>query len=132
MAYYTTSVTDVARSPGTTPAGLNPATAQRRLAESGPNQLADGRKKTVWLMLLHQFTDVMVVVLLAAAVISGVVGEVKSTYVILAIVLLNALIGFVHEYRAKKSMEALKKMATNRAQVLRGGQVLSVAWCPAT
>lgn len=126
MDFYVTSVADTARSLNTTPAGLDPATAQQRLAESGPNQIADARKKTVWLILLHQFTDVMILVLIAAAIISGAVGEVKSTYVILAIVLLNALVGFIQEYRAEKSMEALKKMAANQAQVLRGGQTLSV------
>ena len=126
MDYHTTSVADAARSLDTTPAGLDPATAQERLAEAGPNQIADGQKKTVWLILLHQFTDVMILVLIAAAVISGVVGEVKSTYVILAIILLNAVVGFIQEYRAEKSMEALKKMAANQAQVLRNGQTLSV------
>ena len=126
MDYHTTSVADTARSLGTTPAGLDPATAQQRLTEAGPNQITDGRKKTVWLILLHQFTDVMILVLIAAAIISGVVGEVKSTYVILAIILLNAVVGFIQEYRAEKSMEALKKMAANQARVLRGGQTLSV------
>lgn len=127
MDYYVTPVAEVARLLNTTPAGLDPTLAQQRLAESGPNQIADGRKKTIWLILLHQFTDVMILVLMAAAILSGVVGEVKSTYIILAIVLLNALVGFVQEYRAEKSMEALKKMAASQAQVLRGGQTLSVA-----
>ena len=126
MDFHVTSVADTARSLDTTPTGLDPATAQQRLAEAGPNQIADGQKKTVWLILLHQFTDVMILVLIAAAVISGVVGEVKSTYVILAIILLNAIVGFIQEYRAEKSMEALKKMAANQAQVLRNGQTLSV------
>ncbi|MDB5243281.1 MAG: calcium-transporting ATPase [Spirosoma sp.] len=127
MDFYSSPIADVARSLSTTPAGLDPTTAGQRLAESGPNQIADTRKKTVWLILLHQFTDVMILVLLAAAIISGVVGEVKSTYVIGSIVLLNALIGFIQEYRAEKAMEALKKMAANQAQVLRSGQRLTVA-----
>lgn len=64
--------------------------------------------------------------LIAPAIILGVVGEVKSTYVILAIVILNAIVGFIREYRAEKSMENLRKMAANQAQVLRNGQALSV------
>lgn len=126
MDYHITSVADVAHSLNTSPAGLDSATAGQRLTESGKNQIEDAKKKTVWTILLHQFTDVMILVLIAAAILSGVVGEVKSTYVILAIVVLNAIIGFFQEYRAEKSMEALKKMAANRAQVLRNGQVLSV------
>ena len=126
MDYYATPVADVARSLDTSPAGLDLATAQQRLAEHGKNQIADAKKKTVWQMLLHQFTDVMILVLIAAAVISGVVGEVKSTYVILAIILLNAVVGFIQEYRAKKSMEALKKMAASQARVMRNGQAVDL------
>ena len=122
MNYYATPVADVAAALGTSPAGLDADTARQRLGEYGPNQITDARKKTVWLILLHQFTDVMILVLLAAAIISGVVGEWKSTYVILAIVVLNAVIGFFQEYRAEEAMAALKKMATNQAQVLRNGQ----------
>ena len=126
MDYYATPVADVAQSLGTSPAGLSPETAQQRLAEFGPNQLADAQKKSIGQMLLHQFTDVMILVLLAAAVVSGVVGELNSTYVILAIVVLNALIGFIQEYQATKAVEALKKMAANQAKVLRNGQTLDL------
>ncbi|MBC3786524.1 cation-translocating P-type ATPase [Spirosoma utsteinense] len=127
MDFYVTPITDVARSLDTSPAGLSAETARQRLAKAGPNQITDVRKKTVWLILLHQFTDVMILVLIAAAIISVAVGEEKSAYVILAIVLLNALIGFIQEYRAEKSMEALKKMAANQAHVRRNGQTLLVA-----
>ncbi|MCY7359421.1 MAG: cation-translocating P-type ATPase [Rudanella sp.] len=127
MNYHSLSVADVARSLGTNPTGLDPATAQQRLAEYGKNQIEDAKKKTVWQMLLHQLADVMILVLIAAAIISGVVGELKSTYVILAIIVLNTIIGFVQEYRAEKAMEALKKMAANQARVLRNKQTIDVA-----
>lgn len=126
MEYYALPVADVAQSLETSPAGISPETARQRLAEFGANQIADARTKTVWQLLLHQLTDVMILVLLVAAVISGVVGELNSTYVILAIVVLNAIIGFVQEYQAIKAVEALKKMAANRARVLRNGQALDV------
>ncbi len=126
MTYYNAALTDVARLLNTSPAGLDTATARQRLAETGKNQLEDTKKKTVWQLLAHQFTDVMILVLLAAATISGLIGELKSTYVILAIVVLNALIGFVQEYRAIKAVEALRKMATNRAQALRNGQPVEI------
>ena len=126
MEYHIAPITDVAKSLDTTPAGLDSATAQQRLAESGKNQIADAKKKTVWQMLLHQFTDVMILVLVVAAVISAVVGELNSAYVIGAIIILNAIIGFVQEYQAEKSMEALKKMAANQARVMRNGQSIDV------
>ena len=126
MEYHIAPVADVAKSLNTTPAGLDTATAQQRLAEFGLNQIADAKTKTVWQMLLHQFTDVMILVLIAAAIVSGAVGELKSTWVILAIIVLNAIIGFAQEYQAEKSMEALKKMAANQARVLRNGQAIDV------
>ena len=126
MDYHITPIVDVAKSLGTSPAGLSPETATQRLAELGKNQIADAKQKTVWQMLWHQFTDVMILVLVAAAVVSGVVGELKSTWVILAIIVLNAIIGFVQEYQAEKSMEALKKMAANQARVMRNGQAIDL------
>ncbi|GAB2697155.1 hypothetical protein GCM10011495_36920 [Hymenobacter frigidus] len=127
MDYHLVPVEEVARSLGTTPAGLTAATARQRLAEHGPNQIADARRKSVGQLLLHQFTDMMILVLIAAAILAGVVGQMKSTYVILAIVLLNALVGFMQEYRAEKAMAALKKMAASQAQVLRDKQAVRVA-----
>ena len=126
MDYHITPIADVAKSLGTSPDGLSPETVEQRLAEHGKNQIADAKQKTVWQMLWHQFTDVMILVLIAAAVVSGVVGELKSTWVILAIIVLNAIIGFVQEYQAEKSMEALKKMAANQARVMRNGQPIDI------
>jgi Ca2+-transporting ATPase len=122
MDYYLNSVANVAAELATSPAGLDAATAGQRLAEHGPNQLADSHQKTIWQLVLHQLSDVMILVLLAAAGVSVLIGEAKSAYVILAIVVLNAIIGFVQEYRADKAMEALQKMAASHAQVLRNGQ----------
>ncbi len=127
MDYHVTSVEDVAHALNTSPAGLDPATAQQRLSEHGKNQLEDVKKKTIGQLLLHQLADVMILVLLAAASVSALVGELKSTYVILAIVVLNALVGFIQEYRAEKALEALQKMAATQAQVLRKDQPVKVA-----
>jgi Ca2+-transporting ATPase len=127
MDYHVASIADVEQELKSTPAGLDAATAQRRLTEHGPNVLADTKKKTVWQLLLHQLADVMILVLLVAAGVSALVGEWKSVYVILAIVTLNAVIGFVQEYRADKAMEALQKMAATQAQVLRDGQPVEIA-----
>ncbi len=79
------------------------------------------------MMLLDQFKDFMILILLAAAVVSGVVGELTDTLIIMAIVIANAVIGFVQEYRAEKAIEALKQMAAPMATVLRDGSVRSLA-----
>jgi Ca2+-transporting ATPase len=77
-------------------------------------------------MFLDQFRDFMILVLIGAAVLSGVIGEALDTIIILAIVLLNAVMGFTQEFRAQKAMEALKKMAAPEASVLRGGAPASI------
>jgi len=73
-------------------------------------------------MFLAQFKDVMILILLAAAVISGIIGDITDTIVILIIVLLNALLGFIQEYRAEKAMRALKQMSVTQTRVLRDGK----------
>jgi len=99
--------------------GLTSEEAQARLEIHGPNELVEKKKKTPLLMFLDQFKDFMILVLIAAAVISGVIGEPADTAAIVVIVLLNAVLGFTQEYRAEKAMEALKKMTASLAVVLR-------------
>lgn len=101
--------------------GISSEEAEKRLREYGPNELKEKKKRTIFMMLLDQFKDFMILILIAAAVISGVVGDPVDTIAIIIIVLLNAVIGFVQEYRAEKAMAALKKMAAHSALVLRGG-----------
>jgi P-type Ca2+ transporter type 2C len=107
--------------------GLTPVEAGRRLGEHGPNVLREGVRRTALGILLGQFTDFMILVLLAAAVISGLIGDVVDTIAIVAIVFLNAVIGFVQEYRAERAMEALRAMAALTATVIRGGHTMTVS-----
>jgi Ca2+-transporting ATPase len=106
--------------------GLTRAEAASRLARYGPNAIREGEKRSAWRMLLDQFTDFMIIVLLVAAVISGFIGEVIDTVAILVIVLMNGTIGFIQEYRAERAMAALKKLAAATARVLRDGAVIEV------
>ena len=99
--------------------GLTSEEAQTRLKTHGPNELVEKKKKTALMMFLDQFKDFMILVLIAAAVISGMIGEPADTAAIVVIVLLNAVLGFTQEFRAEKAMDALKKMAASFADVIR-------------
>jgi Ca2+-transporting ATPase len=102
--------------------GLSPEEAHARLIRYGPNELLGKGRKHPLLMLLDQFKDFMIIVLIAAAVVSGFIGEASDTVAIIVIVLLNAVIGFAQEYRAEKAISALKKMAVPWATVIRDGK----------
>jgi len=103
-------------------AGLSADAAATRLAQGGPNVLIETGRRHPLLMLASQFTDFMILVLIAAAVIAGVVGEPQDAVAIVVIVFLNGIIGFVQEYRAERAMAALKKMASPQARVIRDGR----------
>ncbi|MBL8325607.1 MAG: cation-translocating P-type ATPase [Rubrivivax sp.] len=106
--------------------GLTSAQARQRLAQHGPNALPEGRRRSPLRMLVDQFADFMIVVLLAAAVLSGIVGEPADTAAIIVIVLLNAAIGFVQEWRAERAMAALRSMAAATARVRRDAAVATL------
>jgi Ca2+-transporting ATPase len=101
--------------------GLADAEVRRRQRQYGPNELVEKKKKTPFLMFLDQFRDFMIIVLIAAAAISGIIGEPADTIAIVVIILLNAVLGFTQEYRAEKALEALKSMTAAEATVLRDG-----------
>ncbi len=102
-------------------AGLSDAEAARRLAETGPNRLPATASRPPWRVLVAQFSNLMVIVLLAAAAVSGLVGEGQDAVAIGAIVLLNAILGFVQEFRAERAVAALAALAAPRARVVRSG-----------
>ena len=117
---------EAARKLASSPEGLAADTARERLAQHGPNTLVEKRRKPLWRMLLDQFKDFMILVLIAAAVVAGLLGEPADTIAIVVIVILNAVLGFVQEYRAEKAMAALKQMASPTATVVRGGRTASI------
>src|SRR5688572_791664 len=106
--------------------GLDAADAARRLGEQGPNELLDrgGRSKAA--ILLSQLTGTMVLLLIAAAVVSAAIGDFNDAAAIGAIVIINAILGFTQEFRAERAMSALKQMATPVVRVRRDGQVRDV------
>ena len=106
--------------------GLDAAQAGVRLARHGPNELAEGSRRSPWLMLVGQFTDFMILVLLAAAVVAGLVGEPGDAVAIVVIVVLNAVVGFAQEYRAERTMAALRRLAAPHARVIRDGVAADV------
>ncbi len=126
MGWHNYPVAEVFIKSGTGPRGLTAEEASSRHLQYGPNELREKKKKPAWLLFLSQFKDFMIIVLIAAAVISGIVGDLTDTVIILVIVMLNAVIGFVQEFRAEKAMEALKKMATLQAMVIRDGISLNL------
>jgi Ca2+-transporting ATPase len=107
--------------------GLSAGEAAKRLQQAGPNQLQEKKKRPAWLLFLMQFKDVMILILIVAAVVSGVAGDLKDALVILIIIIINAIVGFVQEYRAEKAIEALKKMSAAMVRVNRNKQVTQIA-----
>ncbi len=125
--WHTISAEDAAHRLETDPeSGLTATDAAERLIRFGPNELQEKKARSTWRMLLDQFSDFMIIVLIGAAIISGVVGDVEDTVAIIVIVILNAVIGFVQEYRAEQAIAALKRMAAPAASVVRDGSIGTV------
>ena len=102
--------------------GLNEKEVKERLERFGPNELARAAKVSLWRLFVNQFSDFMVLVLLAATFISGLLGEYADALTIMIIVVVNAILGFVQEYRAERSIEALKQLTAPEARVVRSSQ----------
>jgi Ca2+-transporting ATPase len=106
--------------------GLTQTEVNSRLEKYGPNALQETKKVQPWLLFLHQFKDLMIIILIAAAILSGIMGDLTDTIIILVIIFLNAIVGFVQEYRAEKALDALKKMSITHTQVIRNGEAVMV------
>ncbi len=107
--------------------GLTTEEAARRIVQYGLNEIRERPPRPLWRMFLDQFTDFMILVLIGAAIISGIVGEPPDAIAIVVIVLLNGVIGFVQEYRAERAVAALKLLAASTARVRRGGHVTDLS-----
>lgn len=126
MNWHTKNIEDIVHKLGASIDGLTWEDAKIRLEKYGLNELKEKAKKTPFSMFLSQFKDLMIIILIVSATIAGFLGKPVDSLAILAIVILNALVGFVQEYKAEKAMEALKMMSTPNAYVLRDGQKTSI------
>jgi Ca2+-transporting ATPase len=130
--HYSQSIEDILQQAGADlHSGLSMETAEERLAEYGPNRLESTKLKSPYIIFFEQFKSSMVLILLVAAIISAVIGVMEGeglveTFVILAILVVNAIIGTIQELKAQSSLEALNKMSSPHSKVLRGGQVEEV------
>lgn len=102
--------------------GLTSIQAKRRLNEHGCNELLEEEKESVWSIFMHQFEDFMVIVLMITTLISALLGEVVDAVAILAIIVMNAILGFIQEYRAEKSLDTLKELTAPTAEVIRNNR----------
>lgn len=101
--------------------GLSTAQADQNREQFGKNQLAQKKKKPVWMIFLEQFKDFLVIILIIAAIISAITGELESTIVILVVITMNAILGTVQTVKAEKSLDNLKSLSAPHAKVLRDG-----------
>ena len=122
MAWHAENVSAVLTALNATTKGLSPPEAVSRLARFGPNTLPPPPRRSLWLRFLSQFGDVLVLVLLGAAVVTLFLGHFVDAGVIVGVTILNAIIGFVQEGKAERALEAIRDMLTPVACVLRDGQ----------
>ncbi|MEG6569010.1 calcium-transporting P-type ATPase, PMR1-type [Thermoanaerobacterium thermosaccharolyticum] len=106
--------------------GLSTEEAKKRLEKYGPNNLSEKKKRTALSMLLDQFKDYMVIILIIASIVSLFLGEITDAVIILFIILLNAFLGMIQENNAEKSLESLKKLSAPVSRVLRDGKVIEI------
>jgi Ca2+-transporting ATPase len=141
-AWYSIDVSEVVGSLGSNVDGLTAEEAEKRLAQYGPNELREEKKKiSVWSLVAEQFKSTLIIILMAAVVISvglgivsymnnpgaGLPEEIEDAIVIFAIVIACVVLGVIEEYRSEKAMEALKKMAALTATVIREGADVEIS-----
>ncbi|MCT3596862.1 cation-translocating P-type ATPase [Lactobacillus amylovorus] len=124
--YYLQTNDEVLKEFKTGSDGLSTKQAEENLAKYGKNALVEGKKKTAFQVFLEQFKDLMVIILIIAAVISAFTGDLESTLVIIAVLILNAILGTVQHVKAEKSLESIKSLSSPSAKVLRNGEKIEI------
>jgi len=126
-SYYDRDMEAVYRALESSAEGLAATEAAARLIRYGPNVTADKERLSAWMLFWRQFANFMSLVLIATAIISAAIGEIMDTIIIVAIILLNAVVGFIQEYRAGRALETLKNMSGASATVIRDRNVRSIS-----
>ncbi|MBK1813696.1 calcium-translocating P-type ATPase, PMCA-type [Clostridium sp. YIM B02505] len=106
--------------------GLSTEEAEKRIEKYGENKLASKKKKSIFQLFVAQLADFMIYILLAAALISGIMGEISDAIIIIIVILVNAVVGVVQESKAEKALEALKELSTPKAVVKRNGELTEI------
>lgn len=127
MKFHTSSLNDVTADLKSSPLGISAAEAALRIGQYGRNELLEKKKTPPWLLFLRQFKDFMILILAVAAILAIFLGDITDSIIILVILLVNATVGFILEFRAGKSMEALRKMTTINTQVMRDGKISTLS-----
>lgn len=126
MNWYTRSNSELFSLLQSSESGLSSAQASKRLREFGDNSIIDQKKKTVKQLIFNQLSDFMILILIIAAAISWIAGDLTDSIIIVTIIVINAFIGFFQEYRAEKAIESLKKLSSNRALVFRDQKIVQI------
>ena len=124
--YFNQSMEEVFQAVKTAKSGLSAKEAKKRLEEHGPNALQEAKRKGVVQVFLEQFMDLLVIILITAAIISMLSGNIESTVVIFAVIILNAILGTVQHFKAEKSLDSLKALSSPSAKVIRDGSKLEI------
>jgi Ca2+-transporting ATPase len=127
MDWYKFNISEVSQTLNSSADGLSSNEVRPRLSKCGENEIFDSTDKyKVWKILLNQFSDFMIIILIIAAIVSGIVSDLTDTIIILSIIFINAFIGFIQEYRAEKAMDALKNLARSQTEVLRNKALIKI------
>ncbi|MBR7146492.1 MAG: HAD-IC family P-type ATPase, partial [Oscillospiraceae bacterium] len=131
MKYYCEDIDRAISETNSSQKGLSSQEAAKRLDQNGKNKLAEAKKDSIIVQFLRELTDPMIIILLAAAAISGVLAVVEGesfadVIIILAVVIINAVLGVYQENKAEKAIEALQEMSAATSKVLRDGKIVSV------
>jgi Ca2+-transporting ATPase len=124
--WYKVKKDDVFKSFDTSKDGISQSEADARLEKYGKNMLEEAKKKTFIEVFLGQFADLLVIILIIAAIISAITGEAESTIVIIAVLILNAVLGTIQHFKAEKSLAALKSLSSPSAKVIRDGKKIEI------
>ena len=123
MNPYQMKKEDVLKMLGTDENGLTQNQAKENQKKYGKNELAEGKKKNPFILFLEQYKDFLVIILIASAIISGVLGDIESAIVIFVVITINAILGTVQHIKAEQSLDSLKEMSAPTAKVIRDGEI---------